>query len=159
MTNLWLAAMSEPIRFFFRLMHVLSNTGRFGVPRRLMPLLEKVAENLNEADQTIFRDHIDNVFFTEISNPRMCVFRYTAKYVHSQFPAAKYGGLLKIFVDNAKKSTIQLTFYQGRLFSLEFKDRWWVAIPPEIGSVRIKRGAERESFAYEIDREEHGDAP
>ncbi len=140
-------------------LHFLSGDGSW----RLRPLEEDVIEavinELSPSIATLVRRQLEQAFFIErIPAGRINVLRFYRVDDSVRIRETDFSDkLFKVrLIVEGHSETAHVTFYEGHIFSIEFKNpsRFYVGKKVEIRSVA--GGAPENSYTREIDEAEHG---
>lgn len=152
------------INTFHRLwdfLHYLCCDGSWTLFEHEKALISAVLDYLDEPFASLVKSQLEKSYFIERMNGRICVFRFYAGYIkdhqHRIKDAAFEDLLLKVSVNvDGKKETMHVTFYEGYLFSMEFKQPSGSYRNKSVQIQQVKLGKSKETYTIEIDREEHG---
>ena len=151
--------MGVAFRRFLHFLHYLSGDGSWQLRGLERLVIEAVINELSPSIANLVRRQLEQAFFIErIPAGRINVLRFYRVDDSVRIREADFSDkLFKVqLIVEGRSETAHVTFYEGHIFSVEFKNpsRFYVGKKVEIRSVA--GGVPENSYTREIDEAEHG---
>ena len=133
--------------------------GQWSIDRIHADIIEAVLLHLDSGDSECIRAQINHrYFFSWMSSGRINVFFFYRRDQLPLIPGLEFMDCLfkvQLKVDN-RRYCAHVTFYKGRIFSVEFKKPRKFFLGKEYSIGAVTRGEPKDTFTRIIDRAEHG---
>ncbi|MBK8631690.1 MAG: hypothetical protein IPN84_16315 [Sphingomonadales bacterium] len=148
------------LRSFFLWTGSLSGDGSRKIRPIHQDLLNKFLPTLEDEIQLVVVNQLEQPFYMQFNDGMVSIFYFddfnlspSLRISHPEFRDRLYK--IEMFVDG-RKEWAHITFYKGRIFSIEFKNNFKFYKNKDVIFGAVVLGKSKQSYAGAIDRLEHG---